>query len=62
MKQTKISTIMLNKPKKKISNKSYPFKGNDSAFSKNQKKQRKNVLDVPVWIRIVRVFKKDFRG
>ena len=53
---------MLNKPKKKISNKSYPFKGNDSAFSKNQKKQIKNVLDVPVWIRIVRVFKKDFRG
>ena len=53
---------MLNKPKKKISNKPYPFKGNDSAFSKNQKKRRTNVLDVPVWIRIVRVFKKDFRG
>lgn len=60
MKQTKTATIVFNKPKSKTSNKA--LKGKDSIFVRNPKKYRKNVLDVPVWIRIVRVFKKDFRS
>ena len=62
MKQTKTATIAFNKPKKKIPNKIYPFKDKASVFVRNPKKYKKNVLDVPVWIRIVRVFKKRFRG
>jgi hypothetical protein len=62
MKQTKTATIAFNKPKKKIHNKIYSFKDKDSVFVLNPKKYKKNVLDVPVWIRIVRVFKKRFRS
>ena len=62
MKQTKTATIVFNKSKKKIPNRIYPFKDKDSVFIRNPKKHRKNVLDVPVWVRIVRVFKKRFRS
>lgn len=62
MKQTKTATIVFNKSKKKIPNRIYPFKDKDSVFIRNPKKRRKNVLDAPVWVRIVRVFKKRFRS
>lgn len=62
MKQTKTATIVFNKPKNKIPNKIYPFKDKASVFVRNPKKTQKNVLDVPVWVRIVRVFKKRFRS
>lgn len=62
MKQTKTATIVFNKPKKKIPNKTYPFKDKASVLSEILKNTEKNVLDVPVWVRIVRVFKKRFRS